>query len=682
MNKIHQYIPLHFSVFLTLGIVLGNYFKIAYVFLFIGLLITLIISFLLYNKIDSKAKVGFQIAVYLFFIVLGWQLILSQQPQYQPLHFSHFSSAGSMAKVQILETMKATTYRDKYLVQVSEIDQKVSEGKAILMVTKNDSTKKYQIGEVLLLPSVFEKIPKPFNPYTFDYAHYMAHKGVFYQAEVDTRFIKSTGIKINRLSLIGLQLRDFIQKKMQNQGFGKSEWAIINALVIGDKQFISKDLQGNYAGAGVVHILAVSGLHVGILFLILSFVFSPLKRLKNGKLYVGISIIFILWIFALVAGLSGSVVRAVTMFSFITLGTFIRNQKTPVLESVFASYFIILLIEPLFVFDVGFQLSYLAVIGIVVLQPKMMEVLPSKKPVFLYKITQLLTVSIAATLATLPLSLYYFHQFPSLFWLSNVVIIPFIGIVLGMGLLVALLAVMGILPDFIVYIYNGILSIMNQFVYWVSAKEQFLIKEIPFTFSDTLASYLVIFLLLRWLFSIKKPYVINPKFQTFLLGVIVMQLVFISEKYTQSQSKEMVVFHKNKESILGIKTRNNLEILHRNDSIHLNDYPFLSAYKMAYNIEKLNIKPLNKNVYLSKKGILLKIDSLGIYQNLSFKPDLVLLTQSPKINLDRFIREISPKYIIADGSNYPFMIAQWDKTCKSYKIPFHATREKGAFVLK
>ncbi len=682
MNKIHQYIPLHFSVFLTLGIVLGNYFEISYVLLYVGLIISLVFSILLYNKINVKAKYGFQIATYLFFIFLGWQLILSQQPQNQPLHFSHFSSAGSMAKVQILETMKATTYQDKYIVQVSEIDQKVSEGKAILMVAKNDSTKKYQIGEVLLLPSVFEKIPKPLNPHTFDYAYYMAHKGVFYQTEVETRFIKSVGIKINRLSLIGLQLRDFIQKKMQNPGFGKSEWAVINALILGDRQFVSKNLQGDYTGAGVVHILAVSGLHVGILFLILSFVFSPLKRLKNGKLYIGISIILILWIFALVAGLSGSVVRAVTMFSFITIGTFIRNQKTPVLESVFASYFIILLIEPLFVFDVGFQLSYIAVIGIVVLQPKMMEILPTKKPVFLYKIAQLLTVSIAATLATLPLSLYYFHQFPSLFWLSNVVIIPFIGIILGMGLLVALLAVLGILPDFIVYIYNGILSIMNQFVYWVATKEQFLIKNIPFTISDTLVSYLVIFLLLRWLFSIKKPYVFSTQFQTFLLGVIVMQLVFISEKYTQSQSKEMVVFHKNKETILGIKTRSNLEILHANDSIHLDNYPFLTTYKMAYKIEKLNINPLNKNIYLTKKGILLKIDSLGIYQNLSFKPDLVLLTQSPKINLDRCIREISPKFIIADGSNYPYRIAQWEKTCKTYKIPFHATREKGAFVLK
>lgn len=146
--------------------------------------------------------------------------------------------------------------------------------------------------------------------------------------------------------------------------------AVIKALLLGQRQDISKGLLTDYQNAGAIHILAVSGLHVGILLLILTFILRPIDRFKNGKYIKAIGIIVFLWMFAFIAGLSASVVRAVTMFSFIAIGQSFQ-KKTLIEFSLITSMLFLLLVKPMFLFDVGFQLSYLAVFGIIWVQPKL-----------------------------------------------------------------------------------------------------------------------------------------------------------------------------------------------------------------------------------------------------------------------------------------------------------------------
>ena len=163
-------------------------------------------------------------------------------------------------------------------------------------------------------------------------------------------------------------------------------------------------------------------MHVGIILLILSWFLKPLERLRFGKTAKTIFIIIFLWCFAFIAGLSASVVRAVTMFTFLAVGLYF-GKKRVVAYSLISSLFFLLIVKPMFLFDVGFQLSYLAVFGIIWVQPKLYQVWKPKNKV-LDTIWQLFTVSIAAQVGILPLSLFYFHQFPVLFFVSNLVIIP------------------------------------------------------------------------------------------------------------------------------------------------------------------------------------------------------------------------------------------------------------------
>ena len=201
------------------------------------------------------------------------------------------------------------------------------------------------------------------------------------------------------------KLRTQVQEALKIYNFKKSELAVINALLLGQRQAVSKELITDYQRAGAIHILAVSGLHVGIILLILSFLLKPIERMKYGTFIKTLCIVILLWTFAFIAGLSASVVRAVTMFTFLAIGLFFK-RKYVVEFSFISSLFFLLLINPMFLFEVGFQLSYLAVFGILWTQPKIYSIW---KPTF--KIIdffwQLCTVSIAAQIGILPLHLLF-----------------------------------------------------------------------------------------------------------------------------------------------------------------------------------------------------------------------------------------------------------------------------------
>jgi len=284
-----------------------------------------------------------------------------------------------------------------------------------------------------------------------------------------------------------------------------------------------------YSSAGVIHILAVSGLHVGIILLILQLLLRPLEYLRKGRFIKTLIIVALLWCFAIIAGLSPSVVRAVTMFSIVAIG---MNMKRPtsIFNTLAISMFILLLLKPMFLFDVGFQLSYLAVFAIVWIQPLLYKSwTPKYKGVDYF--WQIFTVTIAAQIGVAPLSLFYFHQFPGLFFLSNLVIIPVLGLILGLGILVIFLALINALPEFMVTLYGGIISTLNNFVSWVAQQEAFLFRGISFGIVAVLLSYLLI------VFGIRV--IKNRRFKRlvpFLLTILIIQSIALYKKSTISNS--------------------------------------------------------------------------------------------------------------------------------------------------
>lgn len=657
------------------GIIAGFYLDIPLQILIwiISLLVPVFILFYYRVRKQIFPDAFFGISVFLIIFFLGFLTVSLHDPANRSLHYINAEAASekTLLQARISEKLKPTPYNQRYIIKAAAFRTKhletiETEGK-LLLSTEKDSIE-FQVGDMLLLPYRPSDINSPLNPYQFDYKNYMEKQGVLKQLRINSEEILKIGQSSSLISFAE-NLRERIITKLQAANFSEEELSIIQALLLGQRRDISRKIYDQYAAAGAVHILAVSGLHVGIILLILNILLKPLENLPHGRFFKTILLLLLMWGFALLAGLSPSVVRAVSMFSLVAIGMQLK-RKTSVMNSLFVSLFVLLLINPYFIFQVGFQLSYLAVFSIVAFQPFLYRLLrPGFKPI--RYMWGLLTVSVAAQLGVLPLSLFYFHQFPALFFLSNLVILPVLGIILGLGILIILLSLLNTLPEQLAEIYGQLISYMNQFVGWVSVQEDFLFKEISFSMLQSITAYFIILALFYLL--IQKSY---RTFVFLLLGVISFQLSSIYEKQKHF-SEEAVIFHKSRNNLIGLYQNRNLQLYHNPDSL-VASQGIISDYKTGKNITEIETDTIQNILSFWDKSLLI-IDSSGIYDIPNLKPELLLITHSPKINLARVLNRVKPSNVIADGSNYNSIVARWEETCRKQKVPFHHTGRKGAF---
>ncbi|WP_093668542.1 ComEC/Rec2 family competence protein [Tenacibaculum sp. MAR_2009_124] len=467
-------------------------------------------------------------------------------------------------------------------------------------------------------------------------------------------------------------IRFKIEKSLEKQSFSPEVLSVMKALLLGQRKEITKNTLANYTNAGVIHVLAISGLHLGILLMFINFISNPLLHVKNGKFVKVIIVVVILWSFAFISGLSASVARSATMFSFITIAKLFQ-KKTFSEYSIISSIFVLLLINPMDLFNIGFQLSYLAVFGIIWIYPLLFN-LWTPKYFILMKLWQLTVVSISAQIAVLPLSIYYFHQFPMLFLISNLVIVSLLGFILISGILVILLSSVDALPEFIALSYDFIINKMNSFVQWISSFDQFVLKEISLNKLQTIIWYLIIIGCVRSLYRFK-----GRNFLFILIYSAFLQLSLIYEKYTTDKKDSLVIFHKTKQTIIGKQKGKEFTIYNNQKESNLTY--LISPIKKNEDI-KINYKNKLPDILRHKENIVLLINNSDFFaiEGLN-KNVIVILTNSPKLNLDRFLQSNTPKMIIADGSNYRSYINKWQKTCKKQKTPFYSTEKNGAYIL-
>ena len=361
------------------------------------------------------------------------------------------------------------------------------------------------------------------------------------------------------------------------------------------------------------------------------------------------------------------------MFTAIAIGMHL-NKPSNIYNTLVISMFFLLLFNPYYLFEVGFQLSYLAVFAIVWIQPKIVSIW-SPKNKFVFKMWQLFAVSLAAQLGVLPLSIFYFHQFPGLFFISNLVIIPFLGSILIAGILVIALSVFELLPQFLADIFINSIRLMNAFVEWVASQHFFIIKDIALSLVLMSALYGFIFLGFKWIE--KKTF---GRLILVLMAFICVQTVLIFEKKKLQSTNEFIVFNENRTSVVANRFGTDLSIYSSKDSIE-NLYS-LKAYILGTGLKSAEKVAQNKNLFRFNNERILLIDSLGMFKFKSIKPSIIVLQNSPKINLKRLLQIHQPKLLIADASNYKSYVENWERTCLKNKTPFYNTMQKGAFILK
>ena len=676
MKALH-YPILKLTIFLVIGIVASDYLSVSLPLISagIGLIITVLILTHVYCKKHHKTMYWPSLAVLLIMVVLGVFVSKIHLPTFSKSHYSHLKNITNEGLHQlefvIKKRLKPTTYNHRYYVELIKIDSTLVSGTLLINLSKESTTANFNVNEKILTTAALEEVKMSLNPYQFNYKTYLKRLGIYHQVYLRNQVVLAIPQSPNSITDYAETIREALNKRLEKLPFKAIELAFIKALLLGQRQDISSDVYEAYKKAGAVHILAISGLHIGILLLILQFILKPLLYFRHGKFVSLVIILCVLWSFAVIAGLSPSVVRAVTMFSLFAIVKVLKRSSNS-LNTLAVSAFILLLVRPGFCFDVGFQLSYSAVASIIIVKP-ILDSWWHLKNKFFDWFLDLLKVSIAAQIGVLPLSLYYFHQFPGLFFITNMVVVPCLIVILGLGIVTLTLIGVYKPPEVLVYILAWSIQSMNRFVEWVASKEAFLFDQISFDSTALIMSYLILFLL--GVFYNKKT------FKNLLaLGIAILSFQVIVQHIPRLSSKKtFVIFHKSRHSIFGLQSKQHLEIHHDLDGI--TSEHMLNDYKIGTAITTQSADTL-QTLYKIDNKFLLVVDSLGIYNFKSVHPQWVLLRQSPKINLNRLIDSLDPELIIWDGSNYRSYQERWKLTCQAKKIPFHQTSEKGAFLVR
>jgi len=290
------------------------------------------------------------------------------------------------------------------------------------------------------------------------------------------------------------------------------------------------------------------------------------------------------------------------------------------------------------------------------------------------KAWQITTVTIAAQIGILPLSLYYFHQMPGLFLVTNILILPFLGLILGIGILILILAYFNILPDWGALLYNEIIKLLNTIVAWVAEQSSFLIENIYFSSLKLVGFYIaIISLIFLWKRFEYKRLIIA-------MGSIALLISIYSMDELRREKDQLIVFHKSRTTLIGKVRSEDLMLLTSDTVTDLKRRFPIKSYLANVGIDKVTSEKIPRYFKYNNSSILI-IDSLGVYPKIQ-NIDVVLLTQSPKLNLERMIDSLHPKTIIADGSNFPWFVESWRNTCKKRKLLFHHTGNEGAFIIE
>lgn len=616
----------------------------------------------------------FGIFAYLLLFVMGAWVYHLHQPINHESHYTHYYNPQQEAffQLRITEPLKPDLYNQKHVAEIIAIDETFVNGDILLLIRKESIPAAIQIDDILLIKTNTHELPKPKNPHQFDYASYLNRQGIYHQIQINPFEIIHTTKGTTSLKGNADKIRSYINKKLAENNFNEETLSLINALLLGQRQHLSKDIYNDFAAAGAVHILAVSGLHVGVIMLILQFVLKPLERLRNGKRIKIIGVVLCLWIFAVIAGLSPSVLRAVTMFSFLAYAME-SKRETSTFNTLLASAFLLLTIDPNLIFHIGFQMSYLAVFAIVWIAP-MLQKNYRPKTFIDRKIWETLTVTFAAQLCVAVLSIYYFHHFPGLFFITNVVILPFLGLILGGGILVIALASLNILPAFFHQGYSYLLEKLIAFISWVAKQDRYYFDDISLNTLQVIGLYFFLVSLILAFQKLKYSHVL-----ALFISIMCLQGIYFWNK-SQTASQELVVFHKSRHTVIGYKNARNLNLYSNSLQDDYRKEGFVKNYKVGAHIKNTSLDKLPFYFEFGSKRIFIT-DSTGVFPT-RVKVDVLILSESPRFHLDRVLDSLEPSLVIADGNNYTSYVKRWRKTCDKRKLPFHHTGTEGAYVLK
>ena len=532
--------------FFFLGLIVEinfNFFPIIKPWLLITIISLLIVlEYRVSNSMFFK-KISSEVLLMLALILMGGALVQSKN---QFNHKNHFINSSKYFKtnhdflIKLNDPIKIkkekVTVTGEIVGYIKNRLQYPLTGKVLVHLALDSNSNKLLPGDFIEVNSILNSIHSLGNPNEFDYSKYLKNKQIVAQFFLtsNTRWEKyKSSFPLNRYSTI---IRNRCLDIFKRSGLQSNNLFIASALTFGYKNDLNTFVKNIFSRTGAMHVLAVSGLHVGIIFLIVNSIISLLKIPFRYDWLGHFFILLIIWSYALITGLSPSILRATTMMSFFIIAR-VFNKHTSIYNVLFSSVFFLLFVNPFLIIDVGFQLSILAVFGILFFYPKIYNLI-NVKHYILKKIWAISSVSLAAQLTTFPISIFYFHQFPNLFLLSNIFVIPLVFILLIVGLFTIVLSFNNSILILWGKLFSFLLSVLMSFLTTIESISFSTTKGLFISAEETLLAYLAILFM-----------VLYHKKRYFFLKITCFSIVFLlicldlKEDYTIQNQKKVVIYN-------------------------------------------------------------------------------------------------------------------------------------------
>ena len=554
------------------------------------------------------------------------------------------------------------------------------EGDILLYFRKDSSMPNVHYGSQVLLTKNVVSIVNSGNPGGFNYARYCSFQDIHYQAFLsDNDFAVLPTKETDWFSNALINIRTNVLKILKTNIKSQNELSIAEALLIGYRDELDRDLVRAYSNTGVVHIIAISGLHLGMIYGLLLFLFKPFNRYKFSKILKPITIIFILWLFSFIAGMAPSILRSAIMFTCIVIADSL-GKRSNIYNGLALSALIILIINPFSLWDVGFQLSYSAVLSIVVFSPYVKKWFYFKNKL-LKGFWELNAITLSAQILTLPIVLYHFHQFPNLFLFANIFAVPFSGLILYAELL--LLIFSG---------WSNAASIIGKGIEWaVAVLDKFIlnIDALPFAVWESIQISILQAIILFASILGFSYWLIEKKSKAMLIGLFFL-MCFIGLRsvdfVNRNQQEKIIVYNVPKHTAFDLVDGRKLFFI--GDSIlkedgflrnfHIKPSRILHRTTESDSISNITYK---NNFILAKNKSIAVVDSPVFYAGEKIKVDAVIITKNPKVYIDKLYQAFDCKQYVFDGSNSMWKINKWKQACDSLHLQYHICSLQGAFEI-
>ena len=632
--------------------------------------------------------------MHLAFFIIGFQLTHYNNEINYPSHFGQKINSNQFATVRVLEPFVEKDKTLKTIVEVISVRTQggwvSTKGKAMLYFQKDSNSLKIKYGDILFISPAFKSIDPPVNPHEFNYKQYLEFHNVFHQCYLsDKKWISTNKNEGSFILKTSISLRDYFLNIFKQYNITGNEFAVGSALILGFEDKLNPEIISAYSSSGALHVLSVSGLHIAIIYVVLLKLLFFLDKFKNGKIIKAIILVLMLWFYACLTGLSPSVMRAATMFSFIVIAK-LFNRYTNVYNTLAASALLLLIINPYLIMEVGFQLSFLAVFGIVMLQPGIYNLIETNNWI-LDQIWTVTTVSIAAQLATFSLGLLYFHQFPNYFILSNLVVIPLSALILYVGILLLFVSKIFFLAFWIAWLLSRLISFLNTSVVFFENAPYAIVEGVSLGILEVWLIYGILIFTFIFFFY-KRPYFIHISLSLFVL-VLSYQIL---EKYKEAANRALVIYSIKKQSAIDFITGNKNYFV--SDSLLYKDkstmlfHVYHNWWEQGVVSHAFVSKDYNENTFYKKgnfvmfnnKRIIIANNLLAItnkYNKERMKVDYIILSGNTKLKISNLLSCFECDNFIIDSSNSFYKARKWQKDCEKAHIKCFNVLQKGACVL-